>query len=182
MLSMSFDHVVGRECLQTAMRSIDAICDFWSSYHNNADRYFCTIFLTGAIMPLSCIIVRPDSNGNRADAILSFQKALKLMEVIAEGFSLARKMIERLQSVIDVATRPAMLQLEDQNMLENIDRNMSTANDDQNFFFGQHRSQSMFSNVDTPAMGDFPGVCDGTESLGIDIDNFVSYQMLIPMG
>lgn len=179
-MSLKFDHIVGQQCLRTAVDSINAIHEFWTRYHNNTDRYFCTIFLISAVMPLSCIILRPDLNGTRTEATASFNKALQLMTDIADGFTLTRRMIERLQSVIDVATRPATFRIEGQeyNLLETLNRDVTNMSEEQNLPYGQQRAQRTFSNVGTPYMGDFSGMWD----LGLEVDSLINYQTLIPMG
>lgn len=178
-MSLKFDQVVERESLLTAASSVDAIHNFWTRYHNNADRYFCTIFLIGAIMPLSCMIVRSDPNVYRIEAVTSFRKALKVMEEIGEGFALARRMIERLQGVIDAAIRPIML---DHEISETVNLDATITSDGQGSAFGQHRAPLLSSNLGTPSMGEVSGMWDDFASLGMDFDSLLNYQMLVPMG
>lgn len=117
LMSLTFDEAAADHCLQLSVESIDSITEYYASSFQSADRYFCTMFLTAAIMPLSCIILKGGYAGNIQSAALdAFTAAMRLMDGMAPSFDPTRRMLLRFSGIRDAignlsrvqSTQPAL--------------------------------------------------------------------------
>jgi hypothetical protein len=96
-------------CVAIATSSIDAIHAFHTSkFHQRTDRYSSVIYLSGAIIPLTCIIIKDDNNTDndlRLCAWLAFQKAVSLLQEIAPGCTFAKRVLMQLRRIVDAVNR-----------------------------------------------------------------------------
>jgi len=110
MVSLKYDTQAAEACVAIASSSIDAIHAFHTSrFHQRTDRYSSVIYLAGAIIPLTCIIIKEEINDNdkalRASASEAFHKALTLLRDISPGHTFARRMLQRLRRIVDAANK-----------------------------------------------------------------------------
>lgn len=170
MMSLKFDQPTADECFNIATDTIDAVCEYFSRFHIAADRYLCTLYITNAMLPLSCIIVKQDHpEASREQSIASFNKALSFMEDISRDFALSRRMIHRLQGIIDLVKRAVLSRSQPQQMMGD------------EFNFDIDMNQFLFSNVGTPTMLDFPGLVNepgGDLNFNYDNVNFPMFMQL----
>lgn len=67
----------------------------------NIERYSTTTYLTGAIIALSGVILAGNVDASqKRKAVQSLDKGVQILEDVAPGYTLARRMLERLQRVI----------------------------------------------------------------------------------
>lgn len=83
------------------------MCDYhFSPFKQNTERFPTVSFLSGTIVTLAAVIL-----ANRVDrttyqnACESFKKAIKVLEDISPGFSLARRVLHRFQKITHAATQ-----------------------------------------------------------------------------
>jgi hypothetical protein len=110
MVSLKYDTQAAEACIDIACSSIDAIHAFHTSrFHQRTDRYSSVIYLAGAIIPLTCIIIKEEGIDNdkvlRASASEAFHKALALLRDISPGHTFARRMLQRLRRIVDAANK-----------------------------------------------------------------------------
>lgn len=109
MVNLKYQPRDGEACLAITTSSIDAIYAFHhSKFHQNTDRYSSVIYLAGAIIPLTCIIIKDGNDVGsdvRACAVRAFRKALSLLEDISPGHTFAKRMLARLRRIVDAANR-----------------------------------------------------------------------------
>lgn len=109
MVSLKYHSRDAEVCVAITASSIDAIHAFHTSkYHQSTDRYSSVIYLAGAIIPLTCVIIKEDNEIQgelRARASSSFQKALSLLQEISPGHTFAKRMLSRLRRIVDAANR-----------------------------------------------------------------------------
>ncbi|KAK5176077.1 hypothetical protein LTR44_011352 [Exophiala sp. CCFEE 6388] len=94
-------------CVEIAASSVDAMYEYrYSPLKQNTERFPTTSFLSGTIAALTAVIL-----ANKVDrasfqvASNALRKAVELLEDIAPGFSLARRLLRRLQNVIRATTQ-----------------------------------------------------------------------------
>ncbi|KAK4934568.1 hypothetical protein LTR10_024204 [Elasticomyces elasticus] len=94
-------------CVEIAASSVDAMYEYrFSPLKQDTQRFPTTSFLSGTIVVLIAVIL-----ANKVDrasfqvASNAFRKAVELLEDIAPGFSLARRVMLRLQNVIRATTQ-----------------------------------------------------------------------------
>jgi len=109
MVNLKYHPRDAEACVAITASSIDAIHSFHvSRFHQRTDRYSSVMYLAGAIIPLTCIIIR---DGNDIDddlrvlAVRAFHKALSLLQDISPGHSFAKRMLTRLKRIVDAAKR-----------------------------------------------------------------------------
>ncbi|KAK4938712.1 hypothetical protein LTR10_020895 [Elasticomyces elasticus] len=92
--------------VEVANDSVECISASSKSAHKQPeDRYFMTVYLAGVLTPLSAVIVATNlSWAVRNRAIVTFQRANNALKELAKGFGLARRMLRRLQGVIDTVS------------------------------------------------------------------------------
>jgi hypothetical protein len=110
MVSLNYHNQAAEACVSIASSSIDAIYSFHTSkYHQRTDRYSSVIYLAGAIIPLTCIIIKEEGsdidNALRTNASQAFHKALALLKDISPGHTFARRMLQRLKRIVDAANK-----------------------------------------------------------------------------
>lgn len=108
MMTLSFDEDTATQCLDVCKDSIDCLSAYYLSSSVLTDRYFCTMSLTAAIIPLSCIIVksgRDIGNQIQTKAIDLFLLAIETMQNMAPTFQLTRRMISRLSGIIQAVEK-----------------------------------------------------------------------------
>ena len=107
MLSLDFQQSTAEACAPISANSINAIHGYHaSSLHQQTERYSSVIYLTGAIIPLICILLKgKNTNEMQSMAISSLNKGLSLLQDIAVGFNLARTTLQQLHRVIRAVNR-----------------------------------------------------------------------------
>ena len=104
MVSLKYQDRTAETCVAIAADSIDAICAYArSDLHKQTERYSSVTYLTGAIIPLICIIVKDNNASVKTTAVDSFRKALLLLQDIASSLTLARRTLQRLRRIIYTA-------------------------------------------------------------------------------
>lgn len=107
-MTLSFDDDTATQCIDVCKDSIDCLSAYYLSSSVLTDRYFCTMSLTAAIIPLSCIIVksgREIGNQIQTKAIDLFLLAIETMQNMAPTFQLTRRMISRLSGIIQAVEK-----------------------------------------------------------------------------
>ncbi|MCJ1305667.1 hypothetical protein MMC08_008483 [Hypocenomyce scalaris] len=104
MASLKYDAKTAEDCV---VRSINAIhTHITSQAYRPADRWSSTLYLTGALLPLVCVIVKSDNAQQiRVAAIDAFNKDLSMLNQLSPTFSLARHTLHRLQRIINTVKR-----------------------------------------------------------------------------
>ncbi|KIX91958.1 uncharacterized protein Z520_12347 [Fonsecaea multimorphosa CBS 102226] len=105
MISLTYGIDVAKSCIDIAREVVSVVETFYTSQRTNrCARHAYLQHLVGALVPMTCIIVRQD-NGEELTrpAITLFQKALKLMETFAQGSFLARHVLQHMQRPIKAA-------------------------------------------------------------------------------
>lgn len=104
-LSLQFNEQTALECTSIAASTINAVHEHFSpDYSSPIDRYCATTFVVGAFLTLICIIIKTDDCQPPTElAVVSFERGLSLLEVIATKFHLARYFLDRLTRVITTA-------------------------------------------------------------------------------
>lgn len=89
-------------CLPIANDSITTIYNtHFSSLHQELERYSSITYLTGAIIPIACIILKSGQQSPlRETAVDLFRKAMILCHDMAPGFALARATLKRLRRIV----------------------------------------------------------------------------------
>ena len=107
MLSLKYDDQTAEKVISITASSINAMHDHYgSSVYTPSERWSSVLFLTGALLPLVCVIVKSDNpQQRRADAIDLFKKGLYLLYQMAPNFGVARHSLARLQHIIGSVTR-----------------------------------------------------------------------------
>jgi hypothetical protein len=116
MVSLNYQYQAAEACATIASSSIDAIHTFHTStFQQRTDRYSSVIYLAGAIIPLTCIIIREEGKDNdnalRMKASDTFHKALAILQDIATGHTFARNMLQRLRRIVDAANKKIVSRL-----------------------------------------------------------------------
>jgi len=97
------------EVVDIACDSISTIKSFLQNSIHRTDRYFSSAYLVGVISILSFIIKAAETiQRKRDDAFSGFKKAVTMLEEIARGFNLARRMLQKCHGAIDGAARVIM--------------------------------------------------------------------------
>lgn len=156
MMSLGFQKRTADDCLTIAASSIDACHSYFHASHYDIDRYFMNHYLTGAIIPLACIILRRDNDEtSRPQATTLFHKAMAILESISVGYLLAQRMLQRFQSILNIANRPTEPHA---NGLQ--DGRLPDASNFQNAYglsnveeSNHLMSQFLISNINTPLAG-----------------------------
>ena len=197
MLSLKYNDTTAEDVLSIASSSINAIHDHHNSQiYKPTERWSSVLFLTGALLPLVCVIVKSENTQQRrVDAIEVFKKGLSLLYQMAPNFGTARHALARLQRIIasatqtinrlhsaelfsldpkDFATESLFPQITD---LFNHDHCADPERDLLNEQF-----QGPFSfNMNSMADPDFPGIADHADALWVD-DFLNNRLMLFPTG
>ena len=107
MLALNYDDKTARDCISIAASSIDGIhAHYHSPSYRPTDRFSSVLYLVGSLLPLICIIIRSENDGEaRADAIDAYQKALSMLKLMSPNFSAARHTLRRLHRVIATTER-----------------------------------------------------------------------------
>ncbi|KAH0829686.1 hypothetical protein FOPE_10239 [Fonsecaea pedrosoi] len=94
-------------CLEIAQDTVDTIHDFWfSSTSENLQRYSCVVYVTGALIALTGILLQQKSDeGSLWKASKSFRRALHVLHDIAPSLRLARFNLKKMERVIAAAER-----------------------------------------------------------------------------
>ena len=171
--------MVAGECLQIAKSSIDAVQALFPWSHDQTERYFSTLFLTGVITTLSCIIVKADSSaGTRSDAATTLGQAVALLEGMSGKFVLARHILQRFQGVITIANKVTAsqrsvdheplpdlpgheIEINDDRLLD-LSQQLGSNNPDPDLALHQ-LNQPMVSHMPTPTLGDQLGMWEGLD-------------------
>ncbi|EXJ77935.1 hypothetical protein A1O3_09094 [Capronia epimyces CBS 606.96] len=105
MVSLRYEKKTARLCIEIATEVVNAVELYYSSKEpRRADRYAYTLHLTGAIVPMICIIVRRDNADDVVrPAIHLFHRSLKIMQAISHGLAFARRTLDQLGRPIHVA-------------------------------------------------------------------------------
>lgn len=107
MLTLDFQTRTAEACLSVAIDSIDTIyATHFSPMHQELERYSAITYLTGAIIPIACIILKDSGESDVQEcAINAFEKAMVLFKDIAPGLCLARATLKRLRRVISTVEK-----------------------------------------------------------------------------
>ena len=168
MLSLNFPTSMAEDVLRIATNSIDVVHGLLPFSYDQSARWFSTIFLTGAITTLSCIIIKVDSSQDLCtEAAISFKRAAALLESISSGFVLASRMIHRFQAILNIVNKAVVLRRPDsvpfpdttnqefgsvdQRCIDILEDFSGLANADA---ANVQLSQYLVSHMPTPAMGD----------------------------
>ncbi|OAL36766.1 hypothetical protein AYO20_03821 [Fonsecaea nubica] len=102
MVGSDFRQRAAEICLPIASDSIMTIYNtHFSSLHQELERYSSITYLTGAMIPVACIILKGGPQNNlREDAISLYQKAMMVFQDVSSGFALARAMLKRLRRIV----------------------------------------------------------------------------------
>ncbi|KIM94675.1 hypothetical protein OIDMADRAFT_149331 [Oidiodendron maius Zn] len=106
MVSLRYETRTAQLCIEIATDVINAVELAYCSNRatKRSERYAYALHLTGAMVPMICVIVRR-SNGEdmMRPAINIFNRSLKIMEAISYGLSFARRTLHQLRRPIRVA-------------------------------------------------------------------------------
>jgi hypothetical protein len=92
---------VAGEIGQIAGDSVRVMEDYIRSAGQPIDRYFLSTYLSGLIVPLSCVIVKEGASPDlREQAVTVWRKTVLLLEDLSRSFGLARLLLKRLEGVI----------------------------------------------------------------------------------
>jgi len=109
MVNLKYHLQEAEACVAITTSSIDAIHAFHTSiFDQSTDRYSSVMYLSGAIIPLTCIIIKDDSdtdNKLRVCAVRAFQKAVSLLQELAPGYTFAKRVLMQLRRILDAANR-----------------------------------------------------------------------------
>lgn len=104
MVGLTYERRTAQLCVEIATEVINAVELYSSTTPKRIDRYAYTLYLTGAIVPMICIIIRRNNGDDLIlPAINLLNRSLKLLEAIAQGLSFARYSLEQLDRPIQVA-------------------------------------------------------------------------------
>ncbi|KAF2813369.1 uncharacterized protein BDZ99DRAFT_568584 [Mytilinidion resinicola] len=105
MVSLRYAARTARLCMDIATDMVAAVeLSYSSGGLRRAERYAYGLHLTGALVPVICVIVRR-SNGEELirPAVDLFNRAMRIMEAVAGGLSFARRTLRQLRRPIRVA-------------------------------------------------------------------------------
>lgn len=105
MVSLRYEARTAQLCIDIATDVVSAIeLSYSSPVPKRTERYAYALHLTGAIVPMICIIVRRDNSEELVGpAIGLFKRAMRVMEAIAVGFAFARRALMQLRRPIRAA-------------------------------------------------------------------------------
>jgi len=100
MLTLKYHPRTADTAVKIAANSINAIYTRHNSpYRQPTERYSSVLYITGALIPLICVIVNDEKNDKiKAIATDSFRKATTVLEDIAPGLGFARNILRQLRS------------------------------------------------------------------------------------
>jgi hypothetical protein len=105
MVSLRYEKRTAQLCIEIATDVVNAVeLSYSSSVPKRTERYAYALHLTGAMVPMICVIVRPN-NGEDVirPAINLFSRSLKIMEAISYGLAFARRTLHQLRRPIRLA-------------------------------------------------------------------------------
>ena len=107
MLDLNYQDSTAQICVEIASSSVNGIDAYHNSdMHQPTERYSSVTYLSTAIIPLICVILKESYNTDlKATAVASWQKALAVLQDIAPGLTLARHTLQRLRHIIHATNR-----------------------------------------------------------------------------
>ncbi|EXJ90156.1 hypothetical protein A1O3_03225 [Capronia epimyces CBS 606.96] len=107
MLSLGFDDEMAKDCTTISGALINAIhASHYSPTHTLTDRYSACLYLSSALLPLVCIIVKSECDpAIREDAIQAYNKGLSTLQALVPSFSAARHTLQRLLRITQTTER-----------------------------------------------------------------------------
>jgi hypothetical protein len=105
MISLAYGRKAAQLCIDVATEVVDAVETFHTSQRSSrCERHAFLHHLTGALVPMICIIVR-QNNGEQltSQAINLLNKSLKIIESFLEGSFLAQRILQQLRHPIKIA-------------------------------------------------------------------------------
>ncbi|OQU94845.1 Fungal specific transcription factor domain-containing protein [Cladophialophora immunda] len=105
MISLAYGRKVARLCIDMATEVVAAVDASYSSQRSKrCERHAYLHHLTGALVPMICIIVKQNNSEDLTrPAINLLNKSLKIMESFSQGSFLARRILQQLRRPIKVA-------------------------------------------------------------------------------
>lgn len=105
MVGLRYGKRTAELCIEIATEMVNAIeLSYSASTARRAERFGYALHLTGAIVPIICVIVRRDNTEELVlPAIHLLDRSLKIMEAISYGLSFARRTLHQLRRPIRVA-------------------------------------------------------------------------------
>ncbi|OCK83029.1 hypothetical protein K432DRAFT_423665 [Lepidopterella palustris CBS 459.81] len=105
MVSLRYEKRTAQLCIEIATDVVNAVeLSYSSSVPKRTERYAYALHLTGAMVPMICVIVRRNNGEDLIrPAIHIFNRSLKIMEAISYGFSFARHTLHQLRRPIRAA-------------------------------------------------------------------------------
>ncbi|PGH08299.1 hypothetical protein AJ80_07895 [Polytolypa hystricis UAMH7299] len=102
LLSFDYSETLAKTCVAIAADSIDALSvTHFSPTHLELERYSAITYITGAIIPIACVILKNGvADAIRDVAVQAFERAMNIFRDIAPGLSLARTTMKHMGRVI----------------------------------------------------------------------------------
>lgn len=107
LLTAAYDGATAKDCVSIATNSIEIIhAQFISPTYRSTDRFSSVLYLIGSLLPLICVIVKGENDGQTcADAIDALTRDLSMLSQMSPYFSVARHTLRRLHRVIQTTRR-----------------------------------------------------------------------------
>jgi len=105
MVSLRYEKRTAELCIEIATEMVNAVdLSYSTNMPRRSERFGYALHLTGAIVPMICVIVRRDNTEELVlPAIHLLDRSLRIMEAISYGLSFARRTLHQLRRPIRVA-------------------------------------------------------------------------------